>query len=117
MTPKKRQMQKLSGLMEARFMAGQGTLKQRLAEEARLSAAIAALDEARRQAMADAADPIHFSPSHARATNVWLRWTEARKAVLNRDLARARAASARARKALARSFGQMQASRQLVKKL
>ncbi|MBS8226198.1 hypothetical protein [Vannielia litorea] len=117
MSLKKGQMQQLSGLMEARFMAGQGTLKQRLAEEARLAAAIADLEEARRKAMADAADPIHFSPSHARATNVWLRWTDARKTVLNRDLARARAASAAARRALARSFGQMQASRELARKL
>ncbi|QDC08360.1 hypothetical protein FHY55_03480 [Oceanicola sp. D3] len=114
---KRQQMTALSGLMEARFMAGQGTLKQRLAEEARIAASIAEIEEARRKAMADATDPIHFSPSHARATNVWLRWTEARKAVLNRDLARARAASASARKALARSFGQMQASRDLARKL
>ncbi|MBY6048859.1 hypothetical protein [Vannielia litorea] len=117
MSVKRKQMQRLSGLMEARFMAGQGTLKQRLAEEARLAAAIDEIDNARRQAMADASDPVHFSPSHARATNVWLRWTDARKAVLNRDLARARAASAKARKALARSFGQMQASRELIRKL
>ncbi|SIO32046.1 hypothetical protein SAMN05444002_3959 [Vannielia litorea] len=98
-------------------MAGQGTLRQRLAAEARLAAAIEEIDTARRQAMADASDPLHFSPSHARATNVWLRWCEARKAVLNRDLARARAASAKARKALVRSFGQMQASQALLKKL
>ncbi|MCO6384775.1 MAG: hypothetical protein JXQ91_10405 [Vannielia sp.] len=117
MTVKKKQMQQLAGLMEARFMSGQSKLKLRLAEEARLSTAVEALDEARHKAMADASDPAHFSPAHARATNVWLRWTDARKAALNRDLARARAASAKARKALARSFGQMQASRALMKKL
>ena len=117
MTPKKGQMKRLAALMEARFMAEQGALRQRLAEEARAAGAIAELDQARHSAMQALSDPATFSPSHARATNVWLRWTEQRKAELNLDLARARAASATARRGLARAFGQMEASRQLVGKL
>lgn len=117
MSTKTRQMERLAELMEARFMAGQGVLRARLAAEARLAAALQSLDEARGKAMADACDPQSFSPAHARATNAWLKWTQARKAVINTDLARARVATAEARNGLGRAFGQMQASRKLAARL
>ena len=113
MSRKARDMTRLAALMEARFMAEQSELRARLAVEARVKASLDGLDEARAQAMTDAADPASFSPALARATGAWLRWTDGRKAALNGDLARAHVATAAARKGLSRSFGQMQASQKL----
>lgn len=96
----------VTGAMRAAALA---RLSDAIAARRAVEAEIAALDDQRRAAAEDVADPA----TRAGITLLWQRWAEDRRGALNRRLARARLAEEEARIAARRATGRDEARARL----